>query len=67
MFRVEEEVDLQLPKPEKELPPPPVIMEPERVEFKEKRVESLGDGPVEFKKRKLGNAKRNMRQKTYDD
>ncbi|KAJ0175625.1 hypothetical protein K1T71_008784 [Dendrolimus kikuchii] len=65
--KVEEEIDLQLPKPEKQLPPPPIVMEPERVQFKEKRVDSLGDGPVEFKKRKLGNSKRNMRQKVDDD
>lgn len=50
--KIEEKVDLQLPKPDKELPPPPVVMEPERIRFKEKRIVSLGDGPVEFKKRK---------------
>ncbi|XP_059050058.1 WW domain-binding protein 4 [Achroia grisella] len=62
-----EAVDLQLPKPEKQTPPPPVVMEPEVIKFKEKRVESLGDGPVEFKKRKFNTAKRNMRQKIDDD
>ncbi|CAH0581252.1 unnamed protein product [Chrysodeixis includens] len=61
-----EAVDLQLPKG-KELPPPPVIMEPEVIQFKEKRVQSLGDEPVEFKKRKINNPKRNMRQKLDDD
>lgn len=65
--QIVENVDLQLPKPDKELPPPPVIMEPERIQFKEKRVDSLGDGPVEFKKRKFNNPKRNMRQKLDDD
>ncbi|CAH0407048.1 unnamed protein product [Chilo suppressalis] len=59
-------VDLQLPKT-KEVEPPPVVMEPETVEFREKRVESLGDGPVEFKRRKLNNARRNMRQKLDDE
>ncbi|CAH2076307.1 unnamed protein product, partial [Iphiclides podalirius] len=62
-----ENVDLQLPRSDKELPPPPVVVEPEVVQFKEKRVESLGDGPVMFKKRKLNNPKRNMRQKLDDD
>ncbi|CAK1601107.1 unnamed protein product [Parnassius mnemosyne] len=62
-----ENVDLQLPKCDKELPPPPVVVEPEVIQFKEKRVESLGDGPVEFKKRKLNNPKRNMRQKLDDE
>lgn len=62
-----EHIDLQLPKPEKELPPPPVIVQPEIIQFKEKRVESLGDEPVEFKKRKFNNPKRNMRQKIDDD
>lgn len=42
-------------------------MEPERIQFKEKRVDSLGDGPVEFKKRKFNNPNRNMRQKLDDD
>nr|XP_021203234.1 WW domain binding protein 4 isoform X2 [Bombyx mori] len=59
-------VDLQLPKT-KELPPPPVVVEPEKFQFKEKRVETLGEGPVEFKKRKLNNPKRNMRQKVDDE
>ncbi|KAM3964183.1 uncharacterized protein ACR2FA_001664 [Aphomia sociella] len=62
-----ETIDLQLPKSEKELPPPPVIVQPEIVQFKEKRVESLGEGPVEFKKRKFNSSKRNMRQKVDDD
>lgn len=66
-FRPTEVVDLQLPKPGKELPPPPVIMEPEVFQFKEKRIQSLGDEPVEFKKRKINNPKRNMRQKLDDD
>ncbi|XP_041988703.1 WW domain-binding protein 4 [Aricia agestis] len=48
-----EKIDLQLPKPDKAPLPPPVVMEPERIEFKEKRVDSLGEGPVEFKKRKF--------------
>lgn len=61
-----EKIDLQLPKLEKEIVPP-VIMEPERVKFGERRVESLGEGPVEFKKRKFNNPKRNMRQKLDDD
>ncbi|XP_023936485.2 WW domain-binding protein 4 isoform X6 [Bicyclus anynana] len=63
----EQDIDLQLPKSEKETIPPPVVMEPEKIVFKEKRVESLGDGPVEFKKRKFNNHKRNMRQKLDDD
>lgn len=45
-------------------------MEPEeKVQFKEKRLQSLGDddGPVEFKRRKVNNAKRNMRQKNDDE
>lgn len=42
-------------------------MEPEKFQFKEKRVETLGEGPVEFKKRKLNNPKRNMRQKVDDE
>ncbi|XP_068632501.1 WW domain-binding protein 4-like [Battus philenor] len=62
-----ESVDLQLPKSSKELPPPPVVVEPETIQFKEKRVDSLGDGPVVFKKRKFSNPKRNMRQKLEDD
>ncbi|CAB3223625.1 unnamed protein product [Arctia plantaginis] len=62
-----EQIDLQLPKPEKELPPPPVVVQPEIIQFKEKRVQSLGDEPVEFKKRKFNNAKRNIRQKLDDD
>ncbi|XP_073949439.1 WW domain-binding protein 4 [Choristoneura fumiferana] len=62
-----EKIDLQLPKLEKEVAPPPVVMEPERVKFGERRVESLGEGPVEFKKRKFNNPKRNMRQKLDDD
>lgn len=62
-----EEIDLQLPKPDKELPPPPVVVQPEIIEFKEKRVQSLGDEPVEFKKRKFNNARRNIRQKLDDD
>ncbi|XP_063366014.1 WW domain-binding protein 4 [Cydia amplana] len=63
-----EQIDLQLPKPEKEVLPPPVIMEPEaRATFGERRVDSLGHGPVQFKKRKLNNPKRNMRQKLDDD
>ncbi|XP_063631531.1 WW domain-binding protein 4 [Cydia splendana] len=63
-----EQIDLQLPKPDKEVLPPPVIMEPEaRATFGERRVDSLGDGPVQFKKRKLNNPKRNMRQKLDDD
>ncbi|XP_034827239.2 WW domain-binding protein 4 [Maniola hyperantus] len=49
----EHKIDLQLPKSEKEIIPPPVVMEPETIVFKEKRIESLGDGPVEFKKRKF--------------
>ncbi|XP_053612504.1 WW domain-binding protein 4 isoform X2 [Plodia interpunctella] len=61
-----ESIDLQLPKLEKEKPPP-VVLQPETVQFKEKRVESLGDGPVEFKKRKFANPKRNMRQKLDDE
>ncbi|CAK1540465.1 unnamed protein product [Leptosia nina] len=60
-----EKIDLQLPK--KQITLPPVVVEPEVVRFKEKRVESLGDGPVEFKKRKFNNAKRNMRQKVDDE
>uniref|UniRef100_S4PGI6 WW domain binding protein 4 n=2 Tax=Pararge aegeria TaxID=116150 RepID=S4PGI6_9NEOP len=63
----EKVIDLQLPKTKKEIIPPPVVMEPEKVVFKEKRMESLGDGPVEFKKRKFNNPKRNMRQKVDDD
>ncbi|XP_047990714.1 WW domain-binding protein 4 [Leguminivora glycinivorella] len=63
-----EQIDLQLPKPDKEVLPPPVVMEPEaRATFGERRVDSLGQGPVEFKKRKLNNPKRNMRQKLDDD
>lgn len=62
-----EQVDLQLPKNEKVLPPPPVVVQPEIIQFKEKRIESLGDEPVEFKKRKFNNPKRNMRQKLDDD
>ncbi|XP_026752170.2 WW domain-binding protein 4 isoform X2 [Galleria mellonella] len=62
-----EKIDLQLPKPEKQPLPPPVVVQPEVVQFKEKRVESLGEGPVEFKKRKLNTSKRNMRQKIDDD
>ncbi|XP_013183068.1 WW domain-binding protein 4 [Amyelois transitella] len=58
-----ESVDLQLPQTLKE--PPPVVVEPERVRFSEKRVESLGEGPVLFKKRKLH--ARNARQKLDDD
>lgn len=61
-----ESVDLQLPKV-KELPPPPVVMEAETIRFGEKRVESLGDGPVEFKRRKFNNARRNARQKVDDE
>ncbi|XP_049868608.1 WW domain-binding protein 4 [Pectinophora gossypiella] len=61
-----EQVDLQLPKV-KEVAPPPVEVTPEVVKFGEKRVESLGEGPVEFKRRKIGNAKRNMRQKVDDE
>ncbi|CAF4848029.1 unnamed protein product [Pieris macdunnoughi] len=60
-----EKIDLQLPKKEVHLPP--VVVEPEVVKFKEKRVDSLGDGPVEFKKRKINNAKRNIRQKLNDE
>ncbi|KAL0880724.1 hypothetical protein ABMA27_001939 [Loxostege sticticalis] len=62
-----ENIDLQLPKV-KELPPPPVIMEPETIQFGERRVGSLGDHdePVVFKKRKL-HAGRNARQKLDDD
>ncbi|XP_038215012.1 WW domain-binding protein 4 [Zerene cesonia] len=60
-----EKIDLQLPK--KEVFVPPVVVQPEIVRFKEKRVESLGEGPVEFKKRKINNAKRNMRQKIDDE
>ncbi|GBP63279.1 WW domain-binding protein 4 [Eumeta japonica] len=66
----QEKVDLQLPKSSKEPIPVPVVYEPEtpRIEFNEKKVESLGEGPVEFKKRKFNNhIKRNMRQKTDDD
>lgn len=63
-----EQIDLQLPKPDKEVQPPPVVVQPEaRATFGERRVDSLGDGPVEFKKRKLNNPKRNMRQKLDDD
>ncbi|KAI5633156.1 u1 zinc finger domain-containing protein [Phthorimaea operculella] len=62
-----EQVDLQLPKSSKEVLPPPVVMEPEVIKFGEKRVASLGEGPVEFKRRKLGHAKRNMRQKQDDE
>ncbi|XP_063533905.1 WW domain-binding protein 4 [Cydia strobilella] len=65
-----ERIDLQLPKPDKEVLPPPVVVAPEeRAAFGERRVrvDSLGDGPVEFKKRKLNNPKRNMRQKLDDD
>ncbi|XP_026485443.2 WW domain-binding protein 4 [Vanessa tameamea] len=61
----EVKIDLQLPKSQKEIIPPPVVMEPEIIQFKEKRIESLGEGPVEFKKRKLN--KRNARQKLDDD
>ncbi|VVC89927.1 unnamed protein product [Leptidea sinapis] len=61
------EIDLQLPKSSKPVIPPPVVMEPERVQFKEKKIESLGEGPVEFKKRKFNNSKRNIRQKVDDD
>ncbi|XP_045447414.1 WW domain-binding protein 4 [Melitaea cinxia] len=61
----EQKIDLQLPKSKKEVIPPPVVVEPETVQFKEKRIESLGEGPVEFKKRKLN--KRNIRQKLDDD
>ncbi|XP_072938917.1 WW domain-binding protein 4 [Epargyreus clarus] len=46
----EQNVDLQLPKVKEIVPP--VVLEPERIQFKEKRVDSLGEGPVEFKKRK---------------
>ncbi|CAH0714315.1 unnamed protein product, partial [Brenthis ino] len=63
----EKAIDLQLPKCYKEVIPPPVIVEPEITEFKERRVESLGEGPVEFKKRKLNHSKRNIRQKVDDD
>ncbi|CAH0750126.1 unnamed protein product [Diatraea saccharalis] len=59
-------IDLQLPKT-KEVEPPPVIMEPEVIQFREKTVESLGDGPVEFKRRKFNNSRRNMRQKHDDE
>ncbi|KAJ2942690.1 hypothetical protein O0L34_g2160 [Tuta absoluta] len=62
-----EKVDLQLPKSSKEVIPPPVVMEPEVIKFGEKRVQSLGEGPVEFKRRNFGNAKRNMRQKHDDE
>lgn len=65
IFRPEQKIDLQLPKSQKEVIPPPVVVEPETVQFKEKRIESLGEGPVEFKKRKLN--KRNIRQKLDDD
>lgn len=61
----DQKIDLQLPKSQKEVIPPPVVVEPESVQFKEKRIESLGEGPVEFKKRKLN--KRNIRQKLDDD
>lgn len=67
IYRPEQTVDLQLPKVEKEIVPPPVVVEPDVIQFKERRVESLGDGPVEFKKRKLNNSKRNIRQKINDD
>ncbi|XP_011564839.3 WW domain-binding protein 4 [Plutella xylostella] len=63
-----EAVDLQLPKSQRPKPPPPVVVEPdERLQFKERTVESLGDGPVEFKKRKLGHNRKNMRQKLDTD
>ena len=60
-------MDLQLPKVEKEVIPPPVVVEPEIIQFKERRIDSLGEGPVEFKKRKFNNNKRNIRQKVDDD
>lgn len=68
VHRPVEAVDLQLPKSERPKPPPPVLVEPdERLQFKERTVESLGDGPVEFKKRKLGHNRKNMRQKLDTD
>ncbi|XP_013142528.1 PREDICTED: WW domain-binding protein 4 [Papilio polytes] len=63
----QESIDLQLPKSGKQKPPPPVLVLPEVVQFKEKRVDSLGDGPVDFKKRKLNVQKRNIRQKLDDE
>ncbi|KAG6462456.1 WW domain-binding protein 4 [Manduca sexta] len=63
----EENIDLQLPKANKEVVPPPVVVQPEIIQFKEKHVGSLGEGPVEFKRRKFNNAKRNARQKLDDD
>lgn len=61
------EVDWQLPpQPEYQYP---VVAEPEPEpapkEFKEKVVESLGDGSATFKKRKISS--RNARQRTDDD
>jgi hypothetical protein len=63
-------VDLQLPYQEQEYVEIPIEIEPEPVvkEFKEKVVESLGNGETSFKKRKIvGGAKRNTRQRLDDD
>lgn len=60
-------IDFELPKVEKPVAPV-VILEPERHKFKEKTVTSLGQGEVQFKKRKLNSgAKKNIRQKNNDD
>ncbi|KAI4460993.1 hypothetical protein MML48_5g00019476 [Holotrichia oblita] len=64
-------IDLQLPKQEYEeyyeIPAFQEI-EPKPKEFKEKIVESLGEGKAAFKKRKfMSGAKRNTRQRLEDD
>ncbi|XP_022901271.1 WW domain-binding protein 4 [Onthophagus taurus] len=63
-------IDLQLPKQDFEYFQVPTLpeYEPPPKEFKEKSVESLGGGKETFKKRKfLGNAKKNSRQRVNDD
>lgn len=51
----------QVPSAEESVPPPPK-------DFKEKTVESLGDGKVTFKKRKfVSGSKKNTRQRLDDD
>ncbi|CAG9578853.1 unnamed protein product [Danaus chrysippus] len=65
---VVKEINLQLPKVEQK-PLPPVLLEPEHtpIEFKESKVDYSLEGPSEFKKRKLNNPKRNMRQRLDDE